>query len=141
MHVEADHVQKWVTAHAGRVLPVGQSRMFTMQLEGMPWNSAGNRLNWPALPSRTVALGRPELRAEMSTSRLGRHDWVFLLYAPDEPGVLGPLADALDALDELYWMAPGPRYLCGADLVDDKVRLAVEDLAEYDGIQQLTVRL
>jgi hypothetical protein len=119
MYVEAEHVQKWVTEHGARVLAVAQSRMFTLQLEGLPWNSAGNGLNWPALPSRTVDLDQPTAREELGTSRLARHDWVFALYTPDEPGVLAPFAAAVDSLDELYWKASGPRYLCGADLVDD----------------------
>jgi len=141
MYVEAEHVRNWVTEHGARVPAVAQSRLFTLQLEGLPWNSAGNGLNWQALPSRTVDLARPQARDELATARLARHDWVFLLYVPDEPGLLAPYADAVDALDELYWKASGPRYLCGADLVDDAARLAVEDLAEYDGLQRLTVRL
>jgi hypothetical protein len=141
MYVEAEHIRRWVADHGARVLTVGPSRMFTLQLEGMPWTTAGNGLNWPALPSLTVDLDHPRAREEISTSRIARHEWIYLLFAPDEPGVLAPFDEAVTGLDELYWMAPGPRYVCGADLVDGKVRLAAEDLAEYDGLQRLTVRL
>jgi hypothetical protein len=141
MHVEAEHVRQWLTVHPGRILDVAQSRVFAAHLEGLAWNSVGSGLDWSGLPALEVDLNSPTAARDIASGRLARHGQVFFLYDPDEPGLVTTFGDAIESLDELFWKAPGRRYLCGADLVGDQVQLAVEDLAEYDGAQRLTVRL
>lgn len=141
MYVEDEHVQQWIAAHSAIVAGPGLSRTFGAYLDSLPWNSVGSALEWVGLPSIEVDLNSAEARQVISSSRIGRHDQVFFLYEPDEPGIITSVTDALESLDELYVGAPGRRYLCGVDIRDSEERLAVDDFAEYDGGQRLIVRL
>ncbi|MDA0167904.1 hypothetical protein OJ998_02310 [Solirubrobacter taibaiensis] len=83
---------------------------FAAVVEALPWGPMS--LDKAATPGLLSRDDDPELSRLVGRARLGRHPKVYLMYDPDEPGLIAPLADVLTDLDLLYWRAPGYRYFC-----------------------------
>ncbi len=134
MHIDAPHVQRWLTEKDGAlVADRALSQQFAHFLTGEPWNLAGTSLSWHNRPCVVINLNDGESSKKLVDSALSDHGHVFFIYSDAEPGLLCRTDDLLDSLDTIFWEAPGPNYFCGAGAVGSEFRLAPEAYAEYDG--------
>ena len=126
VHVEAEHIVVWVGEHDAVVVGPEKAAEFEAVLDALPWIATSlDKLAIGGLMTRDDA---SDLADQVRQARLGRHTHAYVMYDPDSPGLIAPLADVLADLDLLYWQAPGYRYLCGASA---DLRLSPDDLAEY----------
>ncbi|MFE0104777.1 hypothetical protein [Streptomyces sp. NPDC059009] len=143
MHTEREHVRGWLSGREHWILERETSEAFNDFLCRFPWTTS--RVRWSEVPHTTRELPEAEtpdlpegdddwsrFLTDFRTLPAGRHDFVFLMYAWREPGIVCATADALQDLDHLYSSAPGPRYFCGADVSEGVVIPVFGDFAEYD---------
>ncbi|MET9952242.1 hypothetical protein ABZ135_11930 [Streptomyces sp. NPDC006339] len=136
MHTRAEHIIEWLAAHKHWVLDAERSGEFNHLLSTFPWTTS--HIRWSSVPHTRIELSDDAASEtfweQFRTTPVGRHQYVFLMYAAHEPGIVCSARDALPDLDLLYSGAPGPRYFCGADLQDGHPKLRFTDFAEYDGL-------
>jgi hypothetical protein len=65
------------------------------------------------------------------TTRLGHRGHIGIWYSRKEGGIVVPLRAGVEALDELYWDAPGPRFAFGVEVVEGDVHPFFADILQY----------
>ncbi|MFE7030824.1 hypothetical protein ACFU9Y_10990 [Streptomyces sp. NPDC057621] len=139
MHVEQEHIQSWLAGREHWTLGKEVSDGFNDFLSKFPWTTS--RVLWSEVPHTSLYLPDndewEDFLLEFSDLPAGRHEFVFVMYSWREPGLVCRTVDALKDIDYLYSSAPGPRYFCGADVVDGVPRPVYGDFAEYDGADEV----
>ncbi|MFD1148484.1 hypothetical protein [Saccharothrix hoggarensis] len=141
MHVEAEHLADYLTEGALRIVPTEVCRAFSGYLDSLPWDASGARLDWAAVPHREIRLrgvSEEDVVTLLGDSRAARHGHLLVLYSPTEPGLLCDFSFGARNFDELYWKAPGVRFMCGAGIREGELVPISGDLIQVDGGAVLT---
>jgi hypothetical protein len=136
--VDQEHIREWLDQGRARISPPGATGAFRASLNELPWT--GTHPAWGEIDHRVIRVDDINVAA-LAETPLGNHENVLVMFSPEEPGIICGTLDALERLDVLFWKAPGPRYLCGVDLVDGDVIASYDDFAEYDGADTLRISL
>lgn len=135
MSLEA-YLRNWVGSHDASLVPAALVEGFARHLQTLPW--AGTHLDWASLPGKSIDLEAGDPDAEGTL--LAKYSAVLAFYDEDSNAVAGPAGVILSALDELYWMSPGHRYICGAYLAEDGGwNFDYQALGEFDDGRWLTL--
>ncbi|MFN8074431.1 MAG: hypothetical protein U0Q15_03300 [Kineosporiaceae bacterium] len=131
-----EHVGAWAASHDARLVPAADVAEVDAVLAALPW--AATRLDWSGLPHVVLVLG--EQPPDVSGTALARCPHVVAYLAPGAPALVGARDAVLADLDEIYWRAPGLRYLVGADRdAAGGLVLDARAVGEYDGGERLTL--
>ncbi len=107
----------WLEEGRAVRLPTAISDVFDDHVAALPW-AGTTGLDWSRMPaSREFSLvgkSPAEVYAWVKTTGLGRRSHMVIWYSRTEGGIVVPLRVAAEALDELYWDAPGARFAFGA---------------------------
>jgi hypothetical protein len=145
MHVDAGHIQDFISNGQARLASVNHSRDFGSFLNNsMPWNRAGTALMWDDIPHVSLNLAQlpnDNLLEAVARTGIAQHSLTFVMFSPAQPGLICELKFALENVDALYWLTPANRYMCGVDVVDETMVPIFEDLCEYSGNQYLTLTI
>ncbi|MEV0116393.1 hypothetical protein AB0H77_24595 [Streptomyces sp. NPDC050844] len=140
MHTEHDHIRAWLTGRQHWTLGADTSDRFNTFLCGFPWTTS--RVRWHHVPHVTLKLPADDnwevFLPAFAATPAGQHAFTYLMYSWREPGIVCRTVDTMKDLDLLCSSAPGPRYFCGADLVNGVPRPVFGDFAEYDGHDVVT---
>lgn len=141
MHVEQGHIKSWLAGRGHWIVEKEVSDGFNEFLSKFPW--ATSRLLWSEVSHASLELPEDDnwddFFLQFSALPAGQHDFMFVMYSWREPGIVCRTADVLKDIDYLYSSAPGARYFCGVDVVNDFPRPIYEDFAEYDGGDEVTM--
>lgn len=138
-YTEHPHIREWMASHESYVLESRYSESFHRYLESLPW--LPSKIDWSELRSVFVSLedGEVDLQS-MAETPIGRHQYTMVCYKAADAAILCRTDDDFRDADLLCMRASGPRYMCGAQLIDHTPVLTVEAFAEYD-LPGLTVSL
>jgi hypothetical protein len=142
MYIEADHLKSFLANGSTFRASTRICQEFGEYLNTLEWQPGGAAIDWSEIPHRVIDLpGKSEedVLMEVWRSRAARHAYLLLLYSPDEPGLLSQFTFGMRNFDELYWRAPGVRYMCGADVTPEGVIPFFPDLVEFNGGDRLTI--
>lgn len=93
------------------------SDLFEVHVAALPW-AGTTGLDWSRMPAsrqlNLVGKSPAEVYAWVKTTGLGRRSHMVVWYSRTEGGVVVPLRVGAEALDELYYDAPGVRFAFGA---------------------------
>ena len=73
-----------------------------------------------------------EVYAWVKTTGAGRRSHIGVWYSRKAGGVVVSLQEGVEALDELYWDAPGPRLAFGAAVDGGTVHPFFADIIQYE---------
>jgi hypothetical protein len=136
IRIDAPHLQNWIRAGRARSTSAVLSRTFACQLDAMSWSVDGTSLDWAALGGLAVRADDGDAVTEwLERVEPGASEAVFVLFSPDEPGLVCPMIDALTHLGFLFGPAPGPRFLCGAGVRGHDVDPRFDQVIEWDGTE------
>lgn len=144
MYIGQTHLREWVQAGRATIVTAEVAQEFADYIESLPWLIAGTYPAWDRIPHATFrwdGLEDDEVAARATNAKVARHGHLLALYTLGEPALLVRYEDGIRNIDELYWRAPGPRYMCGADWDDAELTLCCGDFLEYDGGGQLRFTL
>jgi hypothetical protein len=86
----------------------------------------------PSREFNLVGKSPADVYAWIKTTSLGRRSHLAVWYSREEGGIVAPLRVAAEALDELYWRAPGPYFSFGAEVEGNgNVQPFFADLLQY----------
>lgn len=140
-YVEHEHIKEWLSRHEHEILSTEYSKSLEGYLDTLPWEPS--RVRWSDIPHTSIQIpetpGTDVLR-EFRNAAMGAHEFIMIMYNGSDKSILCRPEDALLDIDLLYARAPGPRYFCGADRVNEKIILGARDFGEYD-ISGLTFRV
>ncbi|MBB5787726.1 hypothetical protein [Jiangella mangrovi] len=137
MRTDDSELARWLTEHAGSILPVEFSSAFDTYLCTMRWMGAG--LDWSGVPHRYLRLtpdvGDEDVVAWARETAVGRHEHVLVTDSAREPSVLCRLDDGLRDLDLLSHRPDVS--ICGVDLIDGRPIPAYPHFIERRSIEHL----
>ncbi|MFF3545021.1 hypothetical protein ACFYXD_24600 [Streptomyces platensis] len=140
-YVEHQHIKEWLTQHEHQILDAEYSKSLESYLDTLPWDPS--RIRWSDIPHQSVQIpdspGVNFLHECLNTT-MGAHEFTMITYNGSDRSILCRTEEALLDIDLLYGRAPGPRYFCGVDRVDEQIILHSQDFGEYD-IPKLTFRI
>lgn len=133
MYIENQFVREWRESHPHRLAPSSEVRKFFEYLDNLHWS--GSRLDWSRLSSLHIPFGegdpQPSWVDNFTNTPIGNHRHLLVAYAPNQDALIARTGELLADIDLLYAGSPGPRYFCGAEIVNERLHLAVEDFAEF----------
>ncbi len=109
------------------------------ELMKMPW--APSRIRWALVPGAKVI---PLSKDEKETLRLlretnfGPHNYAVAFFSREDVAVGGRIEHIIENIDEIFWRAPGVRYVFGAEINQGELAVALADFVEYDSVGTLT---
>lgn len=110
-----------------------------LPLEELPWRVSTP--DWSVVGVVRLNLDSPQFWNALQRTKFGQFNCAFLMYDPAEPGIIAPLRELVDSVDELTWKAPGVRFLCGVVRRENRWTLEPDAFAAYDGGDHLLVRV
>ncbi|WP_439660964.1 hypothetical protein ACSHWB_05300 [Lentzea sp. HUAS TT2] len=136
-YIEADHVAELIRQHGLVVAPAQWSQDFGAHLKGLAWK--GFSLDWNGVEHQLVDLEDPgsDPVPELMASRWPDVRRLFVLYSPSEPGLVADAAFVANEFDQLYWKAPGSRYMCAVRSVAGEDEPDFTRLIEFNGANRL----
>jgi hypothetical protein len=142
MYVNAPHIQEFVVAGDVYIVGAHVARQFSDFLDTLPWGVSRQQVDWDLIAHHEIDLdvvSEDELVAVVRSTRIGEYERLLFLYAPDEPAAHCALDFGLRHFDQLYWLAPGPRYMCGASVGGGAAVPVFDTLIDFDGASRLRV--
>jgi hypothetical protein len=131
-YIDQPHIREWMKRKESQLLDSCNAKKLHEYLESLDW--VPSRIDWSKQEHLFVPIGDDgdvDMAALLQTP-IGCHDYVMVTYKTEDMAILCRTQDAFKDADLLYMQAPGPRYMCGARLDNERVVPAVEDFAEYD---------
>jgi len=128
-------LRTWLEEGRAVRLSTAISDAFDDHVDALPWGGTTG-LDWDRMPAsrefNLVGKSPAEVYAWVKTIGVGRRSHIAIWYSRKEGGIIAPLRVAAEALDELYWDAPVPRFAFGAELENGgAVQPFFEDLLQY----------
>jgi hypothetical protein len=125
----------WLEEGRAALLPTAVSDAFDAHVAALPW-AGTTGLDWSRMPpSRELNLvckSPLAVYAWVQSTGLGRRSHMVVWYSRTEGGIVVPVRIGAEALDELYFDAPGPRFAFGAAVASDgAVQPFFADLLQY----------
>ena len=105
-----------------------------------PMRSHTTIVDWPELPSKVLQWNNTTDDDAVDwamTTTAGRQEFGLLLYAGDQPCLLGDFPIMIRSFDELVWTAPGCRLLFGVNRTDDGSIEFSSGIIEFNGKGEL----
>ncbi len=139
-YVHDEHLQELIRAGVASLAPASVCDEFGTFLATLPWLGAG--LDWSKLPG-ACSLSLTDLKTEagdhwIRRTRAGRQPYLIAFFSEGQPGLAVATTEALRYLDEIFWKAPGGRFMFGARRHDGQWLPRFEDFLEYDGADTVT---
>jgi len=111
----------WLQEGSALQLPAPISDVFDDYVAALLW-AGTTGLDWARMPPsrefNVVGRSPAEVYEWAKTTRVGQHSHIGIWYSRNEGSVVVPLRAGVEALDELYWDAPGPRFAFGVEIDD-----------------------
>jgi hypothetical protein len=124
----------WLEEGRAIRLPTAISDAFDDHVVALPW-AGTTGLDWSRMPAsrefRVVGKSAADVYAWIKTTRLGPRSHIAVWYSRKEGGIVVPLRAGAEALDELYWDAPGPRFAFGGEVEGGDVQPFFADILQY----------
>jgi hypothetical protein len=124
----------WLQEGRADRLPTAISDAFDDHIAALPW-AGTTGLAWSRMPPsrefNVVRRSAADVYAWVTTVGLGRRSHIAVWYSRREGGIVVPLQTGAEALDELYWDAPGPRFAFGAEIESGVVEPFFMDVLQY----------
>ncbi len=132
--IDAPHLRDWIRVGRARPASALLSRTFACQVDALPWSVTGESLDWSALDGVTVPADDPVAVVDwLARVEPGTSEAAFVLFSPDEPGLVCSMVDAVTQVRFLFGAEPGPRFLCGAAVAGRDVDPRFDQVIEWDG--------
>lgn len=139
-YVRHEHLQELIRAGVASVVPANVCDDFARFLATLPWLGTG--LDWSKLPPAcSLSLSSKSAEAVddwLRRTRAGRQPYLIAFFSEGQPGIAIATRKALRHLDEIFWKAPGRRFMFGAHRHEEQWQPAFQDFLEYDGGERLT---
>ena len=135
MKIESGHIKEWLNAGRFMVVSANVAALLVARLESLRWSPSGTGLDWVSVNNTEAnfeKLKNDEILDWIQTTAFKDDTHLIFLFDPGEPCIACDLQSGILMVDQVFWKAPGRRFIFGAKL-DGTLQPEFNHIAEYNG--------
>lgn len=138
MYLESAVIKNFLNSGIANLTPAIFTHEISRFLESLPWSVSGAGLDWDKIPSKYFSI--EDIYNSVSQTVFRDDCALVFFFSSSESCIACDPEFGMKHVDEIFWQAPGYRYVFGASIEDGELKLNLEHFAEYDGREKIRVR-
>jgi hypothetical protein len=127
-YADAAHVTEWVAENDAEVVGADVSERFHSALLTLPWSRS--QPDWRALDTLEFDIESPTLDADIQSAAFARFAYAFLIYTPEQAGIVAERSALLRDVGLLTSKYGGqPSFMCGVTRTEGGIEIVPSALA------------